>query len=257
MPKISVVICCFNAQSTIGPALKSVQWADEIVVVDSGSTDETPAIARQLAHQFVHEPWRGFTEQKKFGVSLARNDWVFVLDHDEECSERLAGEVAAIPDAWLERYDLFLMPRHNHVMGRLVRAWNPDYQNRIFHRHRCTWADEAVNDARHASDPSRVRKLTGWLEHKRHGAATFKDYFHGALEDDRLMLVARQMHARGRRCRWWDLVFRPLFAFIKFYFIKRGFLDGAFGLMIAQKGAHACQLRYAALWAVQNGVKEL
>ena len=125
---------------------------------------------------------------------------------------------------------------------------------RIFHRRRCGWSDEVLHDTRHTDDPSRVGKLRGWLIHKRHSAAGFSDYFSGRRMDERLLMVARQMHSSGKRAHAWDLVLRPWAAFWKSYLFKRGFLDGTFGLLIAQKAAVSAQLKYAALWAVQNGV---
>jgi glycosyltransferase involved in cell wall biosynthesis len=253
MPKISVMICCANAADTIEAACRSVLWADELVVVDSGSTDATGDIAQRFATRYVLEPWRGYTEQKRFGVSLCRNDWILLLDHDEECSPQLAEEISRLTDQELDRYDLLLMRRRNYLMGRYVRAFNPDWQNRLMHRQRCRWADEVVNDRRIPGHPSRVARLRGWIEHKRCSQGDFADYFNGRLADARLVAVADQMYRQGRRCGWLDLLLRPPLTFAKFYVLKGGFLDGQFGLLIAQRAAVAVQLRYAALWTRQQG----
>ena len=256
MANISVVICCANAADTLAHACQSARWADEVVVVDSGSTDATAQIAQRLADRYVLEPWRGYTHQKRFGAQLCRNDWVFVLDGDESFSSSLAKELQAIGDRQLDRCDVFMVRRQNFVMGRLVRAWWPDWQSRLIHRERCTWPDEVLHEARLPSDPSRLGKLQGWIEHKTHSAAGFSDYFSGQRMDERLMMVAQQMYQRGKRCRWWDLLLRPPVAFWKFYLLKRGFLDGTFGLLIAQKAAVSTQLKYAALWAAQHQPNE-
>ncbi len=253
MPAISIIICCANAQDTLEPACRSAKWADELIVVDSGSTDDTPQIAQTHADRYVVEPWRGYGGQKKFAAELASNDWVFFLDGDEECSPRLAQAWQSLTDAQLDRLDLLMVPRKNYVLGRYVRSWWPDRLTRIFHRRRVTWDDEVLHDTRQASDPSRVKDLTGWIEHKRHSRAGFADYFSGSRMDERLMMVAQQMHDRGKRARAWDLLLRPWLAFMKFYIVKRGFLDGAFGLLIAQKAASSTQLKYAALWSIQHG----
>jgi glycosyltransferase involved in cell wall biosynthesis len=247
------VICCANVADTIEAACRSAAWADELVVVDSGSTDATGDIAKRLATRYVVEPWRGYTEQKRFGVSLCRNDWVLVLDGDEECSPELGDEIGHLSDAELERCDLFLMRRRNYILGRYARAYSPDWQNRLIHRGRCRWADQALHDTRLPSHPSRVGRLRGWLEHGRSRQAGFSEYFNGRLADDRLRLMAADLCRRGQRCRWGDLALRPLVAFLKFYLLKGGFLDGKFGLLIAQRAAFAVQLKYAALWAIQMG----
>lgn len=256
MPPISVVICCANSADTLTAACESVAWADELLIVDSGSKDETAAIAQKYAHRYVLEPWRGHSGQKLFASKLTKHDWIFFLDGDEECSPELAKEWRAITQAQLDKLDLLLVPRKNYVMGRLVRAWWPDHLTRIFHRERCSWDGHVLHDTREASDPSRVRKLRGWLVHKRLSKAAFSDYFSGARMDERLLPVAQQMYERGKRCHWWDLLLRPWGAFFKFYIIKRGFLDGTFGLMIAQKAAVSAQLKYAALWAVQEECRQ-
>jgi (heptosyl)LPS beta-1,4-glucosyltransferase len=254
MPGITVIICCADCEETLGPACESVGWADELIVVDSGSTDQTGEIAQKYADRYVLEPWRGYGGQKKFAAELAKHEWIFFLDGDEECSAGLAEQWQGFTEAQLAGLDLLMVPRKNYVLGRYVRGWWPDRLTRIFHRGRVAWDDEVLHDTRKASSPSRVRDLAGWIEHKRHSGAGYSDYFSGKRMDERLLMVARQMHGRGKRARVWDLVFRPWLAFLKFYVLKRGFLDGTFGLLIAQKAAVSTQLKYAALWAVQNGL---
>lgn len=251
MPAISALICCANSEATLAQACESLAWVDELVIVDSGSTDATPDIARRYAHRYHVEPWRGYSAQKEFGLSLCSHDWVLLLDGDETCTPQLAREIRSLSDADLAQKDLFLMRRLNYVMGRPVRAWWPDWQSRFMHRHRCKWGGEALHDGRFA-DPERTGRFKSWIEHKRHSDAGFSDYFSGRRMDERLMLVAREMYDAGKRCRWYDLVLRPPLTFWKFYLLKRGFLDGAFGLLIAQKAAVSVQLKYAALWALQE-----
>lgn len=250
--KVSVVICCADAAATLEAACRSAAWADELIVVDSGSKDATPAIAQQHATKYLVEPWRGYAGQKLFAQELCRNDWVFFLDGDEEMSPELQRELQALDDGQLQQWDLVLVPRRNWVMGRVVRAWWPDALTRLYHRRRCTWDEHALHDTRQPSDPRRVGTVRGWLEHKRLSDAGWGDYFSGRRMDERLMPVARQMYERGKRCRWWDLVLRPRAAFLKSFVLKRGFLDGTFGLLMAQKSAVSTQLKYAALWAVQE-----
>ncbi len=252
MTPVSVVICCANSEATLAAACESARWADELIVVDSGSTDATPQIAKRFTERYVVEPWRGYDKQKQFGVSLAAHDWVFVLDGDEEITEELAQEIRALPDSAFDAADVMTMPRLNYVMGRPVRAWLPDTQDRLIHRHRVTWPAEALHERREASDPSRVWPLRGQLLHKRVSDEGFSDYFSGRRMDERLLMVARAELARGKRARWTDLVFRPAFAFIKFYLLKGGIKDGVFGLLIAQKALVSAQLKYAALWAAQE-----
>jgi len=255
MAKISVLICCANSETTLPAAIASAAWADEVVVVDSGSADRTAAIAQESADVYHVEPWRGYAGQKIFGMSLCQHDWIFILDGDEEVSPTLAKQIRALSDDRLRGLDVVSVRRQNWVLGRRVRAWFPDRQARLIHRERAVWEEDALHDTCHPSERSRGLELSGHLEHKRVGIGgleSWSDYFSGKRMDERLMLVARQMHAKGKRATWWAIAFRPWMAFIKFYFIKRGFLDGTFGLLIAQKAAVSVQLKYAALWAVQQ-----
>ncbi|MCX5659041.1 MAG: glycosyltransferase family 2 protein [Planctomycetota bacterium] len=249
---ISVAICCANAADTLEAACRSAAWADELVIVDSGSTDATPGIAMRFATHYTVEPWRGYSKQKEYAAGLCRHDWVFVLDADEEISPQLAEQIKRLTPEQLDQRDVFWFPRRNYVMGRYVRAWSPDWQSRLIQRKRVRWSDDALHEDRLASDASRVGRLSGWIDHKRTSTAGWSDYFSGKRMDERLMMVARQMHARGKRCSQADLLLRPPVAFWKSYLLKGGILDGTFGLLIAQKAAVSTQLKYAALWAVQD-----
>lgn len=250
--KLSVLICCANAADTLPAALASVTpWADEVLVVDSGSSDDTPRIARDAGARVVEEPWRGYSEQKEFGITLTRNPWTFVLDGDEEADASLQKELAGLDEGFAEQVDLAWMRRKNYVFGRWVRAWSPDWQSRLFHRDRVSWTGHVLHDQRVATRPGAVRRLRGHLLHKRTSSAGFEDYFSGARLDARLMMQARQMHAAGKRASFFDLAVRPQATMFKQLVIKKGLLDGSFGWMMAQKTATTTQLKYAALRAVE------
>lgn len=253
MPPISVVIACANAASTLEAACLSVAWADELVVVDAGSVDGTEAIARRYAHRYVHEPWRGFTGQFALAVSLASHPWVLRLDADEECTPELAAALRAIPPATLDATDIFRIRMRHFIFGRVVRSWEPDWKARFHHRDRISWVPDAVHPGPTSSGGRPERRVRGYLLHRRASPAGFLDYFNGELTDTRLRLVIEDMQARGRRCHWHDVALRPWATFVKHYVFRRGFLDGMFGLLMAQKAAHAVQLKYAALWAAERG----
>lgn len=251
-PKISVMITCANAQKTLSAACESVMWADEIIIVDSGSTDQTPQIAQTYATKYVVEPWRGYTGQKQFGCSLASNDWVLVLDSDEVVNPMLASAIQSLTQDQLDKHDVFFVKRKNYIYGKHVRAWDPDWQSRLIHKDRVIWKEHALHEGRKGQSPDREGKLPGKLLHKPTGPSEFTDYFSGDRLDKRLLPVAREMYDKGKRCHPWDLLLRPALAFLKFYFVKLGFLSGTFGLMMAQKAANSTQLKYAALWYVQK-----
>lgn len=250
---VSVVIACANAADTLEAACRSVAWADELVVVDAGLDDETGTIARRYAHRYVREPWRGFTGQFAFAVSLASHPWVLRLDADEECTPELAAAVRALPASALETTDIFRIRMRHFVLGRIVRSWEPDWKPRFHHRDRITWTHDAVHPGPVSAAGRADQRLPGYILHRRSSRAGFLDYFNGQLTDTRLRLTVDDMHARGRRCRWYDLVLRPWATFVKHYVLRLGFRDGMFGWLIAQKAARAVQLKYAALWAAERG----
>ncbi|MEO0587937.1 MAG: glycosyltransferase family 2 protein [Planctomycetota bacterium] len=253
---MSVIIVSQDAADTIEAACASVRWADEVIVVDSGSTDGTVGLAEAAGARVVHEPWRGYTGQKQFAAGLCRHDWVLIVDSDEEVADDLAAEIEGLfagDAAGLAGVDVFDMPRRNFVLGRHVRAWDPDRQARLFHRGRAVWGEDALHDTMRPSPDGRLVRLRGALLHKRCSGAGFEDYFSGRRMDERLMLVARELHAKGRRAGWWDVAFRPPLAFVKFYVAKGGWRDGLFGLLMAQKAWVSVQLKYAALWSLGRG----
>jgi len=252
MPRYSAVICCRDALDTLPAACESVSWCDELVIVDSGSTDGTIDYAQEKADVFRVEPWRGYDKQKAFANTLANNDWVFMIDSDEQCTEVLAKELQQLNESALEAVDVMYVRRRNYVLGRPVRAWDPDWQSRIVHRHRVQHADEALHDARLPSEPGRTRKLKGRITHKQVSDAGFDDYFGGQRLDARLLPVAWQMYQRGKRASWLDLWLRPALTVLKLLILKGGWRDGTFGLLIAQKTAVTTQLKYAALWAIEH-----
>lgn len=251
-PKISVIICCANAQKTLSAACESIQWADELIIVDSGSTDQTPEIAKIYATRYIAEPWRGYTEQKQFAITLCANDWVLIVDSDEEIPSSLTREIQNLSQQQFDQHDMFHVRRKNYVMGKHVRAWDPDWIARLVHRQRVQWQDHALHNTCYATDTKREGRLKGHFLHKRVGKPDYSDYFCGKRMDERLLLVAREMYQRGKRCHWWDLLLRPALAFLKFYFIKGGLFSGSFGLLMAQKASVSTQLKYAALWYVQK-----
>lgn len=242
-----------NEEGKIAHALQSIQasgLADELLIFDSGSTDQTIEIARRHTDRVEHRPWVDFTTNRKLLVQAAAHDWVLVLDADEELSPELAKEIDALPDQAFVDHPIFTMPRRNYMLGRHVKAWDPDRIARLFDRRRIAWPERSVHD-RPSPLSGTVAALNGAIEHNRH-ANDFTDYFDGPRYASRIDALAREMYDQGRRVGWAGLMFRPLGAFAKFYLFKGGFLQGSFGLILAQKAAVATQLKYTRLWDLQR-----
>jgi len=252
-PAITVCILACDEESKIGHALASARacdWVREILVFDSGSSDRTVAIAREQADRVEHHDWVDFTSNRRALVEAATHDWVFVLDADEEISPELAAEIAALKDAAFDAHPLFTMPRRNYLLGRHVKAWDPDRIDRLFHRARVDWPRRSVHDTRIPKDGS-PHALKQPILHNRH-ANDFGDYFDGPRYAARAEALAREMYDAGRRVSYLGLCLRPCVAFIKMFLLKGGFTQGTFGLAIAQKAAFSVQLKYARLWHLQQ-----
>lgn len=219
-------------------------------MLDSGSTDGSRAIAEELADRVEDHQWTNYSASKKHMAERATHPWVFILDADEQITEELAAEIAALTEAEFQKHPIFSMPRRNFLMGRHVKAWDPDRQDRLIDRDRVTWPDKAVHDERRPTEGT-VRQLRGHLLHNA-GVDEFTDYFEGERYASRTDAIAKQMYRKGRRATWLTLMCRPPLDFLKYYLLKGGIFQGSFGILIAQKAAFSTQLKYARLWHLQQ-----
>ena len=233
MPKVSVTIVAKNEAADLGDALASVAWADEIVVVDSHSTDDTCAIARRYTDRVVVHDWLGHIEQKNYAASLASHDWILSLDADERVSSELAAEIRHLlsgePAARAYR-----MPRVTFHLGRWIRTtdWYPDYQLRLYDRRAAEWTGTYVHEGVAVRGP--VGRLRNELQHY-----AYRDVAeHQETIDHYTTLAAKQMFEQGRRATALDTTLQPAFAFFRNYILKRGFMDGGVGLTISRMNAH-------------------
>ena len=247
MQKLSVTVITRNEAANIAAALESVSWADEIVVVDSESTDDTVAIARRFTSRVVVRPWSGYIEQKNHAASLAANEWILSLDADERVTPELAEEIKATLSASPVTCEAFRMPRVTWHLGRWIRStdWYPDHQLRLYDRGRAQWVGRYVHEA------VDVNGTTGDLQHELQHFP-FRDIAdHLETIDRYTTLAARQMHERGRRARLIDLVAQPPLAFLRNYIAKGGAAEGAPGAIISTMNAYYVFLKFAKLWELQ------
>ena len=232
-----------NEAANIGAALESVRWADEIIVVDSESTDETVDIARRYTSEVIVRPWPGYVDQKNFAAARASHDWILSLDADERVSPELATEIrqklAVSPLAAGYR-----IPRVTFHFGRWIRStdWYPDFQLRLYDRRRAKWAGRYVHESVQAEGP--VERLRGELQHY-----AYRDLSHHLQTMDRYTtLAARQMFEDGRRAGWVDILVLPRLAFVRNYILRGGVWDGMPGLVISLMNAYYVGLKFAKLW---------
>ena len=242
MAAVSVVVITKNEEKNIRDALSSASFADEIIVLDSFSTDGTVDICREFTDRVFQENWRGFSGQKQRAVELARNDWVFVLDADERITPALAEEIKKLMEAGPERPGYYC-PRRNHFMGREIRhgGWYPDYSVRLFDKKRGRFKERAVHEA------VRLDGVAGYLKNPmlHFTYDSVSDYILRA--DKYSTLAAQEMHKEGRRAKTSDLFLRPHMTFIRMYLLKRGFMDGVHGLLLAGLYSYYTFSKYAKL----------
>jgi glycosyltransferase involved in cell wall biosynthesis len=243
VPKVTATVITFNEAANIAPALESLTWADEIVVVDAESTDDTVAIARRFTDRVFVRPWPGYVAQKNFAAEQATNDWIFSLDADERVTPELAREVRALlsTDPPLKGYRV---PRVTFHLGRWIRStdWYPDYQLRLYDRRHARWTGRYVHESVQADGP--VGKLRNDLQHY-----AYRDVSHHLRSMDRYTtLAARQMFEDGRRAGWFDVLVHPRLAFFRNYVLRGGFRDGMPGLIVSAMNAYYVGLKYAKLW---------
>ena len=247
MTKLTVTVITHNEAPHIVDALESVAWADEIVVVDSGSTDETVARARPYASRIEVQPWLGYGTQKNYAASLASNDWILSIDADERVAPLLADEIKGLlADGFSANgYEI---SRVSHYLGRWIRTtdWYPDFHVRLYNRTVARWSEHAVHESIHC--PGTVRRLRGELLHY-----PYRDVSEHLSKIDRYTtLVAEQWAAEGRRTSAWQAVVYPRLAFLRNFVLRRGFMDGHTGLVVSLLNSYYVFLKYAKLFEMQQ-----
>lgn len=243
---LSAVIITRDVATVIEPCLKSVAFVDEIVVVDSGSTDATLEIARKYGARVVHQDWLGYGPQKQFAVEQARHDWVLCLDADERVGDAL--RVGIEKEVRASRFKAFEMPRCNRFMGRWLRHGEgyPDYNLRLFHRAHAQWSADAVHEHVVAKGP--VGRLEGDLLHE--SEETIAQYLD--KQNRYTTLQAEKLLREGKQVGVANLVVSPLARFVKFYVLRGGFRDGVPGLVHIAIGCFNSFIKYAKVLAMKQ-----
>lgn len=247
--KISAVIIAFNEEKDIAKAVESVSWADEVIVVDSESTDRTREIAEGLAARVLIRKWTGFSDQKRFAADQAANDWILSLDADEIVSPELKEEILKLD---LKEADGFCIPRLSFYMGRAIRhsGWYPDGQLRLFDRTKGQWKKVHIHESVEMKSGTRLSRLKNDILHFSVKSAS---HHHRMIGERYAPLAAEQMFADGKRTTPLKIAVAGPTAFLRHYFVKLGFLDGLPGFSIASFAAHHAFLKHLLLWEKQNG----
>ena len=250
--KITAAIITLNEAGNISEAIDSVEWADEILVVDSESTDATRELAERRGARVIVNPWPGFSKQKQFAADSASNDWIFSLDADERVSAELRSSIDELRAKDATRpADGFRVARRAYYMGRWIRGggWYPDFQLRLFNRRSGHWGDRIIHESVVMKEGARVETLRGDLLHY----SMSDPSHHRRMIDERYApLGAAQMHRDGKRTSPLQIAVAGPLAFLRSFVLKGGFRDGQAGYTIACLAAHHATLKHSLLNDLQN-----
>jgi glycosyltransferase involved in cell wall biosynthesis len=246
--KISATIITLNEEENIQAAIQSITFADEIIVVDSESTDRTVEIARQFTDKVIIQKFLGYAAQKNFAAELASHDWIFNLDADERITPEIAEEIERLKTDNAIEEAAFELPRKVYYIGKWIKhsGWYPDYKIRLYNRQQAGWQGDYVHES--VKTTGRIGRLTGDLLHY-----TVRDASEHHLRIDRYTtLAAKEAFDKGQRASYLSIAFSPIVTFIKTFLFKLGFLDGYQGLAIAYFAAHYVFLKQLKLKELQT-----
>ena len=249
--KISVCITACDEEKNIRQCLQSITWADEIVIIDSFSTDRTAEICREYTDLVYKHAWRGYIGQKNLIKNLASGTWILFIDADEEISPELRDEIISeFETGSCTNFAGYEFPRMVKYLGRWITHgdWYPDIKLRLFRKELGTCGGKEPHDRTTVDGP--VKRLNGHMYHYTY--SNISD--HLTTLDKFSSITARGWHEDGKTFRLYDLLFRPVFRFIHGYLLKRGFMDGLPGLIIAFISSCGVFVKYAKLWEL-NRVK--
>jgi len=249
---ISATIITLNEEANIRDACESLAWADEIIVVDSGSTDKTREIAQACGARVIENDWPGFAAQKQFAAEQSLYDWVFSLDADERVSEQLKTSIAELRRLDEPKLaDGYRIPRRSYYQGRWIKGggWYPDLQLRLFKKSRGRWEPRHIHESVKMDPGARLEKLSGDILHY---SVRDSAHHHRMIGERYAPLAAQQMFEEGRRTTNLKIAAAAPAAFVRSYFLKGGFRDGLAGISIASFAAHHAFLKNLMLWEKQK-----
>lgn len=248
--KLSIAIITYNEEANIRRTLESVAWADEIVVVDSGSTDKTVQICREYTDKVLHQDWQGFARQKNLAIDKSSGDWVLSLDADEPIEPALVDEIRSIISSPTS-YDGYWIPRKTFFLGKQIRhgGWHPDYNLRLFRKGKGRFEERVVHEA--VKVGGATSKTQSAILH--YAYPDLASYLSSINKYSSLTVeVMGEKGISAFRTSWVNILFRPALTFIYKYFFRLGFLDGKHGLVLNLFHAWYVFAKYAKAWEYKN-----
>lgn len=248
MNRLSVIVITFNEEQNIEDCLDSIRWADELIVVDSFSQDRTVELARRYTDKVYQREWMGYARAKDYALSKATGDWVLWLDADERVTPGLAAELREAVSRDENPFSGYRLPRRAYFLGRWIKycGWYPGYVCRLFRRDKARFDESLVHES--VTVDGQIGYLKGDMIHY-----TDQDLEHYFQKFNQFTsLAVEQLHKDGKRFRLIDLIFRPVFAFLKMYVFKLGFLNGIQGFILSVLSSSYVFTKYAKLWEKES-----
>ena len=243
---ISAVLIVKNSADTLRACLESVTWCDEIVILDSGSNDDTIKIAEEFSDKiFTDTNWQGYGIQRQRAQANASGDWIFMIDADEQVTPELKASIEKVVTE-NDQSAVYATPRLSWVFGRFIRhcGWYPDYVTRLYPRSKGRYGDDKVHEKVYYDEGIQLKHLSGDLLHY-----TYKDMEHYLVKSANYAAAwADQRQERGKKASLLQAFVHGVGCFIKMYIIRAGFLDGKQGLLLSLLSAHSTFVKYADLW---------
>jgi glycosyltransferase involved in cell wall biosynthesis len=247
MLKISAIVITYNEEKNIRRCLSSIDWVDEIVVVDSGSKDNTKRIASEFTERIFDIKWEGFGKAKDFAKKKASHQWILSVDADEVITQNLKDEIQKITKSE-DSLDGYYIPRRSNFLGKWIKhgGWYPDYVLRLFKRDKAEFSHSMVHEK------VEVTGKTGYLRNDLlHYTDPNFDHYLEKL-NRYTSLGAEELFRKGRSAKLFDVIFRPWAVFFKMFFVKKGFLDGLSGFILAVSSAFHVFSKYVKLWHLNS-----
>ncbi len=252
MTAISAVIITQNEERNIGRCLTSLhKVADEIIVVDSGSTDNTESICKKYGVRFVHHPWEGYSGQKNYANSLATQPWILSIDADEELSPEMCDTLIRLKQEGLQENAVYSMNRQTNFCGSWINhcGWYPDYKIRLWPSGSATWVGDIHEEVQFKGEPQIIH-LKGALLHY-----SYYEIDDLARRQPRYyQLGAKTAFDAGKRTGFAAVVFKPLWTFVRDYLLRGGFRDGKAGYILCRMNAHYTFMKYVTLLEMKKNV---
>ena len=249
VPQLSIIMIVLNEEQRIERALKSAQWADEIVIIDAFSNDATVEICRRYTRNIVQYPWQGFSVQRQHSLQHAQHDWIFSLDADEEISEALRVEILSVIRGHAPKAG-YRVPRKTRYLNRWIEhsGWYPDYQLRLFQKTKAILQARSVHEG-FAVD-GQTADLSGVLYH--YSYDSLAEHMEKINRYTSLEVPEKLQQLGGKRIRWHHLLFNPLSRFWRMFISRRGYKDGFQGFLLAAMASLYTQMLYAKMWEMQR-----